>query len=142
MPNSGKPDINASIAAWADICIKIWQANITKEKIYSTGDLFNSLSNSLYRNSGGDVEKIEFIFNLYGIYVDAGVGGGTAGNKSWLSDDQYQFNRNTDRRRRQWFSRTFFGQVMKLREILAEKYGQELTYQVTETVKGANVEFI
>ncbi|WP_299576689.1 hypothetical protein [uncultured Sunxiuqinia sp.] len=116
MPQPGTIDINATISAWADIVIKIWHEKMVELKVYDTGELYNSLLNELVKNAGNDIDRIEFSFKLYGIFVDMGAGKYGPGRLS---------QRNTN-----WFSRIFFGQVRKLKEILTERYSSV----VTETV--------
>lgn len=143
MQQPGQPDINVTVAAWADIVLKIWRDKIIQLKVYNTGELYKSLKHEIYRNANGNIDKIDFSFLVYGIYVDAGVGKGSQGNRDWMDASEFdEWNRRTDRIRKQWLSKTFFSQVMKLREILAEKYRQDITYNITSHLKGANVEFI
>ena len=141
MPQNGKPDINETLREWADICIKIWREKMIQMKVYNTGELYKSLKRELYRQSGGDINKIEFIFYLYGIYVDAGAGrGDVGGGSTWLTNESDDWNKRTDRVRKQWFSSVFWAQLHRLREIMVQKYGEQVTWNVTETMKGASVD--
>ena len=74
MQQNGTIDINETVHAWADIVLKIWHNKITELQVYDTGALYESLKNSLFTAAGNDVNKVEFSFQLYGIFVDMGVG--------------------------------------------------------------------
>lgn len=135
-----QPDINATIAAWADIVLKIWRDKIIQLKVYRTGELYKSLKHEIQRNSDGNIDKIDFVFLVYGVYVDAGVGRGSRGSRDWLDATEFdEWDRKTDRVRKQWLSRTFYGQIMRLREILAERYRADITYIVSSHMKGGDV---
>ena len=92
-----------TVAAWADIVLSKWRNKITEMKIYDSGELFNSLKYTMLLNAGNDPQKIEFTYNFYGIFHDRGTGTVKA---------------------REWNSKIFFAQVMRLKEILAEKYSE------------------
>lgn len=129
MPQSGQWNKRETIAAWADITLKIWREKITELKVYETGALYESLQNTLMGMAGNDVDKIEFSFKLYGIFVDMGVGREIArGN-----DGDLGFT--PERKRKEWYSRIFYREVMKLREILVEKFGEEVARQVVFAMK-------
>lgn len=107
-------NINKTVEAWADIVIKNWRRKITELDIGVTGSLFDSFQSEVISQSGGNPEKIEFMFNYYGRFVDMGVGRGVyAGNPG---------NVTTRRKAKKWYSSILYGQTAKLSELLAEKY--------------------
>jgi len=111
MQQPGKPDINETIAAWSDIVLKIWRNKITELKVYDTGALYNSLRYELYRNAGNDVQKIEFAYNYYGNFTDRGT---------------------LHVKPREWKGgKLFYAQVMRLKEILGEKYADIAVTEIT-----------
>jgi hypothetical protein len=110
MPQTGKPDINVTIAAWADIVLKIWRQKITEMRVYDSGELYKSLRYELLRNSGNDIDKIEFVYNYYGMFHDRGT----------INIPQ-----------REWKGKVFYAQVMRLKEILSEKYVETIVNGVS-----------
>jgi hypothetical protein len=119
MPNNGPVDMNETIKAWADIVLNVWQAKLTTLRIYDTGELYNSLKHELTYNANGNIDKVEFSFKLYGIFRDMGAG---RGRERMISKDK------------EWFSRKYYGQIMRLKEILVEKYGQEIAFSLGNTI--------
>ena len=118
-----------TISAWADITLKIWRAKITELRIHDTGALYSSLLNHFTISAGNDINKVEFTFKLYGIFVDMGVGReiplGNSGDLGF----------NPIRKRKEWYSKIFYREVMKLKEILMEKYGKQLAEQIIFSMK-------
>lgn len=113
-----------TIRAWAEITLKIWRAKITELKIYETGELYESFLNDLTVSAGNDVGKVEFSFKLYGIFVDMGVGREISkGNSGDLGFTPV-------RKRKEWYSRIFYREVMILKDILKEKYGKAVVDQI------------
>ncbi len=133
MQPNGKVDINETIKAWADIVIQKFHAKITELKVYDKGYLEDSLLYEMMVNAGNDIEKIEFGFKLYGIFVDMGVG-------KYLSKSDSNSSENS-RQPKEWLSKKYYGQVMKLREILLEQYSKAITFSVINTMQ-ADSEFI
>lgn len=120
-------DTSETIKAWADIVLKIWQAKLVELKVYDSGALMDSLLYTLLTGAGGSIEKIEFSFKLYGIFVDMGVGGEiSVGNPGSVE---------TIRKRKEWYSRVFYREVMRLKEILSEKYSEQIASSVVMAMK-------
>ena len=111
--------LEPTLEAWADIVIKIWAEKISQLKVYDTGELLDSLHNFMVVNAGNDGAKIEFSFKLYGIFVDMGVG------KEIYKGNDGDIGFTPVRKAKMWYSKKFYGQVMKLKEILMEKYSQQ-----------------
>ena len=110
MPNSGKPDMNETIDAWAEIVVKIWREKITEFKLYDSGELYRSLRYELLRNAGNDIEKIEFTYKFYGMFHDRGT----------IRLPQ-----------KEWKGKVFYAQVMRLKEILTEKYSESVANSIS-----------
>jgi hypothetical protein len=137
MQPNGKVDINETIKAWADIVIQKFHAKITELKVYDKGNLDHSLIHEMLVNAGADIEKIEFAFKLYGIFVDMGVGKELSKGNSGSIDVQGEDGhwRGTARVPKEWFSKKYYGQVMKLREILLEQYSKAITFSMINTMQ-------
>ncbi|WP_372772094.1 hypothetical protein [Mangrovibacterium sp.] len=108
-------NIGLTVEAWAEIVIDKWETMIARLHIGHSGNLINSFTHHVITQSGGNPELIEFTFEYYGKFVDMGVGRG-------VTIGEVEFS---DRRRKPWYSKTFFSQVKKLGEILGEKYARK-----------------
>lgn len=134
MQQRGTIDINLTLKAWADIVISKLKNNIDELDVRDLGNLDNSILHTLLVNSGTDIDKIEFSFKMYGIYVDMGVGKEFSRGNS--GDTAYEKGISAPKRKpKEWFSRKYYGQVMKLREILMEKYSKAITYSMMNTLQ-------
>jgi hypothetical protein len=118
MPTTGRPNPNDTIAAWADVVVKMWRDRITEIPVMDTQSLYNSFVMHVTRQAGGDLSKIEWMFNQYGIYQNYGKGSG---------------GDNAKRERKRWFSTTFFREVMKLKEYLQFWYSENSKLIVLES---------
>jgi len=140
MQQRGTIDINLTLKAWADIVISKLKNNIDELDVRDLGNLDNSIIHTLLVNAGTDIDKIEFSFKLYGIYVDMGVGKELSRNKN-INDgrsgaySEKEGYHDVVRKPKEWFSRKYYGQVMKLREILMEKYSMAITYSMMNTLQ-------
>lgn len=114
--------------AWAEITIANWLLKIDKLGISYSFQLADSFAHHIIANAGGVVERIEFAFNYYGKFVDMGVGKGVkiADVKS-LSGDRYLSGKGAGnvRHPKKWYQKTFYAELMKLKDILAEKYAHK-----------------
>lgn len=119
-------NIELTVQAWADIVIQIWLDKIEKLKINYSYQLADSFVNHVVSHANGNVARIEFAFNYYGKFVDMGVGRGTT-----LDDVRAG---NTNRKPKPWYSRTFYGEVRKLSQLLAEKYARKGALIVVENI--------
>ena len=119
-------NINETLQAWADIVIDNWEQKIHALKISYSYSLVESFANHVVSESGGDASRIEFAFNYYGKFVDMGVGKGVSlkeVGQGW-----------TKRKPRNWYSRTFFSEVVKLGDIVAKKYAQKGAITIAENI--------
>lgn len=132
MAQRGTVDINLTLMAWADIVLSKWHTLIDDLDVVDSGALDNSLLHTLLVNASQDIDKIEFSFKLYGQYVDMGVGKELSKGNSGKIDVEGEdgFTRGTARKAKPWFSKKYYGQIMKLREILMEQYNKAITYSM------------
>lgn len=106
MPQTGQlPEIDVTLLAWADIVINKWKEKVLKFNLVRSGNLLNSLKHEFQKNSGGSTDKIEFSFVYYGIFHDRGT--------AFMEQ-------------KEWFNPIYYSQVMRLKEILQEKYQQNI----------------
>lgn len=123
------PNLELTLAAWADITLKIWKERIAELKVYDSGELLNSLLQTLVYNAGANEGKVEFSFKLYGIFVDMGVG------REVFKGNDGDLGFTPIRKRKEWYSRVFYREVMRLREIIAEKFSEHIANTIIFALK-------
>jgi hypothetical protein len=124
--------------AWADIVIKIWRQKMAKyqigmyrakRKTSSHESLFASFERHLLNATGGNTVKIDFLFKAYGIFVDMGVGrevsrGNSGDLKEYATERGRNGSKDLKRKRKPWYSKVWYNQVVKLREYMAGQIGE------------------
>lgn len=105
-------DIGLTIDAWAKIVIERWEQKIIKLGIHHPGKLLNSFQHYINTQANGNPDRITFAFEFYGKFVDMGVGRGTT----------LSMVGSTSRKPKPWYSKVFWAQFEKLKEIMVEKY--------------------
>lgn len=111
-------NIKLTLEAWAEIVIKEWIKKIQALKIHHTGALEASLYKYVHGNSGGDPDKITFMYEWYGKMVDYGVGKGV----TLLNRDTFIAAGKTNRRPKPYYTDTFYKQLAVLRHLMEEKH--------------------
>lgn len=125
-------DLRLTVDAWADIVTSNWLDKINKLNVQYSFQLEESIRYELINNAGGLPERVEFSYNYYGKFVDMGVGKGVS-----LGDVKDQRNDGSGRKARRpkkWYSTTMYAEVIKLREILAKKYGRIAAISIVENI--------
>ena len=108
-------NLKLTVEAWADIVIERWETKIQRLNIRHTGKLADSFHQHVQTQANGNPELIVFTFEYYGKFVDMGVGRG-------VTFEQVEFS---NRRPKAWYSKVFFSQLEKLKDILSEKYARK-----------------
>jgi hypothetical protein len=101
-----------TIEAWAAIVVERWERKIQQLGIYHTGKLINSFTHYVNTQANGNPDKITFAFEYYGKFVDMGVGRGV----------KLGAIETSTRTAKPWYSKIFWGQFLKIKEIMVEKY--------------------
>jgi len=122
-----QPSPTTNLDEFARILIEKWQTQITIQGISDTRALLNSFIATVYRNSAGNPDRIKFVFNYYGKFLDMGVFG--TGSRS-KNTQQKHF-----RAKRPWYSSTFAKQVRRLANLMAKQYGYESVTSIAESVE-------
>lgn len=117
-------ELNETVKAWAEIVLDIWDDKIVKYQVMETVALANSLMHHVITSSNGNPELVQFFFNYYGKFVDMGVGKGT----------DLQHATFSNRKKKPWYSKPFYSQVLRLSQILAEKYAHKGAMAIVENV--------
>ncbi len=118
-------NIGLTVEAWADIVIERWETKIERLKISNTGQLVKSFHQHVQAQADGVPELITFTFEYYGKFVDMGVGRGVT----------YEDVEFSQRRPKAWYSKVFFSQLIKLSELLAEKYARKAQLAIITNVE-------
>lgn len=121
MPNNGTIDINLTLKAWADIVLQKWYTAIIDINVVDEGLLRDSLKYTLFVNAGNNIDRIDLSFKLYGFYIGALYGKGLVKKNNGEKDN--------------WFADRYFAQVMRLKEILAEKYSRNIVFSLVEIME-------
>lgn len=126
---STNTQLDETLQAWADIVIRNWEEKIHRLKVYDSYQLLNSFTQHVVLNANGNPERVEFTFNYYGKFADMGVGNGVS----------LEYIGSGKRRPKQWYSKTFFAEVKKLGELLAEKYALKAALVIVNGVEGNSI---
>jgi hypothetical protein len=140
-------NLGLTVEAWADIVIERWERKIDLLKIGRTGNLAKSFAQHVNTQANGDVDLVTFTFEYYGKYVDMGVGRGmTAGSRNDLGESFYSKRNDLgqlhthSRVKKPWYSKVFFSELIKLREILAQKYAYKAQMAIITEVEQLNID--
>jgi hypothetical protein len=117
---------NQTITDWAARVLDIWGAKMAQLGISNASQHASSLMYTAMAAAGGDISKIEFMFEYILKFTDMGVGRGvTFAGRS---------QSGTRRLQKQWFNKTFMLEVKKLSNILARYYAHSGILYVKETI--------
>lgn len=130
---------NRYLDEWAALMITYWKEQMDAEMVgvssgrdgrprFSTGDLRRSFSISVLKQSGGDVAKIDHMFNEYGMYLDGGVFPGElgSGGQNYIS--------NPNRTPKPWRSLKYWYSQKRLHEKMIELTGSSYLQAIKLTL--------
>ena len=117
---------NQTVTAWAEMVLEIWGNRMSELDISNASQHANSLAQTAISASGGDIAKVEFMFEYILKFTDMGVGRGV----SFASRSQS----TTIRKQKQWFTKTFMLEVKKLSNILAQNYAHTGALYIKEAI--------
>ncbi|HVW97490.1 MAG TPA: hypothetical protein VHA56_16070 [Mucilaginibacter sp.] len=127
---------------WAVIVVDRWMQALTRYKIGVTGRLMNSFYKELKR-ANGDVEAVIFKFLKYGRFEDMGVGRGTSLNERVLTrkfdryrDAEGKWTGHIARKKKPWYSKTFYREVAKLADLYKRDYSTKLVSAIESSLTG------
>lgn len=127
---SENTDIRLTAEAFAKIVIERWEQKIMRLNVIQSGKLLNSFASFVGTQANGNLNFIQFTFEYYGKFVDMGVGRG-------VKKEEVEFS---NRKPKQWYSKIFFSQVLKLKEIMVEKYQQKGVYSILTNIEAFDME--
>ena len=111
-----------TLEAWAKFVVERWERKVSDLNVVDTGELLRSFSAHVYVDARGVGEKIMFAFAYYGRFSELGVG------------KYAPIGTESTRKKKPWYTKVFFGQVNRLAEIMAEKYGQKAIGGIVEVI--------
>ena len=117
-------NLELTAQAWADIVIEKWEQKIIRLNVKNTGALLDSFESAVRLEANGNPKLIEFAFLYYGKFADMGAGKGVNAGE----------HEGTKRSPKSWYSRTFFGQIQALGDILGKKYAEKGKMAIIETL--------
>lgn len=121
-------NFTGSVAAWSDITMKVL---LQRMDVLGFGAEAEHLRNSLLKgrlqiaDKGNDVYNLIMSFNLYGRFVDMGVGREFRRGNDGRSTESW-------RKPKEWLSRYWWAQFQRLNEIMKEKYANASTEVVMD----------
>lgn len=117
------------ITAFNDTMVKIWKERVALLRVVDTGALYSSIVKIAADHDARYTSvRLTQAFNLYGLYVDYGVGSNTPrGNPG-------DIGRSNPRRRRPWFSVKHYASVMNLRDFYASNLGRHAASVVSDAL--------
>ena len=135
------PDLTAKMDAFWDEVAK-YTAEHLQEALETyrgpkwTDTLMKSILTELVK-SGGSVQQMLTRFRQYGRFVDMGVGRGVpigaagTGAFSAARTDDGKLKRYR-RRKKPWYSKTYFHEVQKIKELYAREFGNTIPVAIQE----------
>ena len=122
------PQPQTKIAAeWADFVINVWLTQMSKLGVNNALFYARSFQHTVVSNANGDVERISFTFEHFLRFTDMGVGNGTKLSESLAGQ--------TNRKRKQWLSKTLLREVRILIDIMAQNYGRQAQSIITSNLE-------
>jgi len=116
-----------NIEQWAKITVERWEEKITQMKIGDSNTLINSFAHQVISDSNGNPDLIKFTFQYYGRMVDMGVGRGIKYSDVGIKE--------TSRKPKPWYNKTFGREIYKLAEVLATAYGKKAVIVIVNTIE-------
>ena len=129
MAQNNPADLQTYSKAWYDKMVEIWRDRIDAMNILDTGALRSSVAGKGFAidELGG---QMAFQFLQYGIFVDLGTGKGykrgNGGDLEFLGKDyRKQHNLGKARKKRPWFSTSWYVSTKVIRDVYARFVGEQ-----------------
>lgn len=128
MTGTATLSVNELLLSWADRVIEVWTERMVQLEINNPYTHAQSFAHEIISSANGDVAKIEFAFEYFLKFTDMGVGKGiSVANRA---------NKEHNRKKKQWFNKTFLLEVRKLSNMLAAMTAHNGVLYVKEAIKG------
>ena len=129
MKQNNTAELQTYSKAWYDKMVEIWRDRIDAMNILDTGALRGSVAGKGFAidEMGG---QMAFQFLQYGIFVDLGTGKGykrgNGGELEFLGKDyRKQHNLGKARKKRPWFSTSWYVSTKVIRDVYARLVGEK-----------------
>ena len=129
MAQNNTAELQTYSKAWYDKMVEIWRDRIDAMNILDTGALRGSVAGKGFAidEMGG---QMAFQFLQYGIFVDLGTGKGykrgNGGELEFLGKDyRKQHNLGKARKKRPWFSTSWYVSTKVIRDVYARLVGEK-----------------
>ena len=129
MKQNNTAELQTYSKAWYDKMVEIWRDRIDAMNILDTGALRGSVAGKGFAidEMGG---QMAFQFLQYGIFVDLGTGKGykrgNGGELEFLGNDyRKQHNLGKARKKRPWFSTSWYVSTQVIRDVYARFVGDQ-----------------
>ena len=116
-----------TIKSWAETVIEIWIDRMIRLGVNNPFYHADGFHYYLHQASGGDVSKIDFVFQYFLKFTDMGVG------RNVTMETRNELV-NNNRPRRQWYNKVFLLEVKKLANILAVQYARKGVLTICENI--------
>ncbi|MFA9219889.1 MAG: hypothetical protein ACEQSL_01740 [Sediminibacterium sp.] len=133
------------VEAWARVAVEHLHTRMDKLKIGVTAQLRESLKYRLVRGANGMIDRVTFSFNLYGRYVDMGVGKGVS---SGHLKEVRVYRRaiglkglgpNAHRRPKKWANKGFTAEFHRLQELMQESITNTITPSIRNVLSSTPI---
>lgn len=129
MAQNNPADLQTYSKAWYDKMVEIWRDRIDAMNILDTGALRGSVAGKGFAIDELGVQ-MAFQFLQYGIFVDLGTGKGykrgNGGDLEFLGKDyRKQHNLGKARKKRPWFSTSWYVSTKVIRDVYARFVGEQ-----------------
>lgn len=123
-------NINQTVADWAEFVLDIWAKRMSVLGISNAEGHANSFVHMVITAAGGNPAKVNFMFEYILKFTDMGVGRGV--------NFAMRGQTNTNRKQKQWLTKTFLLEVKKLSNILAKEYAHSGVLYIKESIEAKN----
>ncbi|WP_310391574.1 hypothetical protein [Hymenobacter sp.] len=110
---------------WLDISIERYRANLKKQRIGQTQELYNSFQGRVSSNTETEL-KMRLVYAMQGLYVDAGLGrvkGAASAEERRFRNKRGRFQRQ-GRKAKRWYAKQAANEVHRLGVLVSELTGQ------------------
>jgi hypothetical protein len=130
---------NGLIDNWARITVQALIKNLERYSIGVTQELKDSIKYVIVKDGQNWVDRITFSFNIYGRFVDMGVGRGVplgAIKEAKIMQRALNEKRTMGphRKKKPWEGKGFTAQAFRLQELIAEMLQDSVTTEVADTL--------
>lgn len=128
LSNSISQEREEWVRAWSKMMVDIWREKIDLLNVNLTGNLYQQLAEASFY-SQDEVYEIIHSFPYYGIFVDRGTG------KEIPIGNSGDLGFTPTREPKKWLSPKHYASIMKLRDFMADSFGQEAITLIKDKIE-------